>query len=229
PNTHDYIFPAAPVNEPLCFGCIDPGDTRISGTPVYAHGRIYAAWETELLNPNDLSIDNAIIWAEGRVEMTEVGCAFATDIWDALTTAGAEMGYYFFFNCFCGLFAFGDLTPYYGALMPDAEGNLCMVYGRSSSVEFRSVYYTCRRATFHSSLFRDPGRLLKAGTVSMGVLGFKFRGGRYEASSYDGLLSSPPPLPADHPWFCGQYATMVLGDPNWSTWCVRVNFQLRYG
>jgi hypothetical protein len=213
-NIRNYFAPGA-ASQPACKSCVSIGDTRISATPIYAHGQIYAAISTGLINTHDASFDNSILWTEIHPTTSEQDpqCTFKGDICPDITAASQEMGWYFYFNG-------GDTSAYYPALMSDEEGNLCMVYGQSSSTEFRSAYYTCRRDSFQSGLFRDPGRLLQGGTVNVSSSLW----GPYFAASYDG---QGPGL--DHPTFCGQYTGFFAGNNDWGTWCARVNFQLKYG
>jgi hypothetical protein len=214
-NIRNYFLPGGATQPPNCRACVATGDTRISATPIYAHGEVYAAISTGLFNPHDDSFDNAILWTQFHVTTSEQdpSCTFAGDICPKITAASQEMGWYFYFNG-------GDISAYYPALMTDGEGNLCMVYAQSSSTVYRSAYYTCRRDSFQSGLFRDPGRPLQAGTVSLSSSIW----GSYFAASYDG---QGPGL--DHPIFCGQYAGVFAGKNDWGTWCARVSFQLKYG
>jgi hypothetical protein len=217
-NTKSYILPPA-ANEPGCPGCADTGDTRISGTPIYAHGYLWAAWGTGVANFSNQFV-SGILWGQMRVQMTDQdsACTFAGDICPQASAAYQEQGYYYFFN--------GDVAAAFPALMTDGEGNLFMIHGYSSSTVGRSAVYTARRATFQNSRFHDGGRFLQTGVTSA-LVASGGRWGDYFATSYDG-----PGTGADHPWLCGQYAANLTATGlgiDWGTWCTKVNLTLSYG
>src|SRR5262249_13430955 len=156
-NTKSYILPPT-ANEPSCPNCADTGDTRISSTPIYSHGFLWAAWGTGVTNHSNQSV-SGILWGQMRVLMAEQdsACTLAGDICPQASAASQEQGYYYFFN--------SDGAAAFPALMTDGEGNLFIVHGYSSSTVGRSTIYTARRATFKNSLFRDGGRFLQVGVT----------------------------------------------------------------
>ena len=93
--------------------------------------------------------------------------------------------------------------------MPDANGNLTMVFCRSGANEFASIYYTGRTAT--DPLGRlQPSALLKAGTANyLGLDSF----GRNRWGDYNGVAVDP--VDGRTIWFYGGFAD---GLNNWGTW-----------
>jgi hypothetical protein len=194
PDTQPFFFPPA-ADEPTCRACVDALDLRITATPVLKDNTIYAAWETGL--DNGTHVVPAIEWAQTR--------AFPAD--DATLTSN-----YFGFS--------GDAAASFGALMPDNEGNVVMVYERMSHTINPETLYTVRDAG--SANFTNAGRLLHAGQASYrpSLCGTSTlpvcRWGDFEATSFDG---------SGHIWFAGEY-TNSHTDPNrgpwfgrnWSTW-----------
>ena len=112
-----------------------------------------------------------------------------------------------------GYFSFkGDTAASFGALMPDLQGNLIMVFEKMSHTINPEVDYTSRRVTFTPGLFHDGGLTLKAGVAAAQRYG---RWGDYEAASYDGFTTN-------HLWFAGEYAT---SNGDWSTYIGESKFK----
>jgi hypothetical protein len=204
PGVKPYVF-SPPADQPSCNRCIDAGDLRVSGTPVVRNGTVYAAWET--------AIDNGTQILPG-IEWTQVRLA------NSGSASSARSGYYNFS---------GDAAAIYPALMPDAGGNLLMVYDYMSHTVSPQTRYIVRRGG--QSQFTGAGVLLKSGessyrptacgTAAMPIC----RWGDYSAASSDGQGAT---------WFAGQYANQA-GDPNsppafgrnWGTWIGAVGSDLR--
>lgn len=211
-NTKSYILPPA-ANIPSCTACVETLDTRISATPIYSHGFVWASWGTGVTNYNGQFVPG-ILWTQARVEMTDqdAACTKAGDICPDVSTSYQEQGYYFFYG--------SDIAAYFPAVMTDAESNLFMVLEYSSSTDPQSSVYVSRRATLKTGFFHDYGRWLQYG--GSGSWGYGSRWGDYTAASYDGMS-------ADHPWFCGQHAaTNATTGYDWATWCTKVNYTLTY-
>ncbi|HYL09011.1 MAG TPA: hypothetical protein VEU76_10700, partial [Candidatus Udaeobacter sp.] len=183
-----------PSDQPSCNACVDSNDLRIPGTTVVRNGSVYGAWGTAI--DNGAHIVPGIEWAQIRLD------SVAEE--DAATT-----GYYNFK---------GDTSASYPTLMPDAEGNILMVFDLMSSTVFPQARYIVKPAD--ESNFRGAGQLLKAGEGSYrpslcgGPLIPVCRWGDFEAASWDG---------GNHIWFASQYAnTLQTGPPqngrNWGTW-----------
>jgi hypothetical protein len=193
PNTLPFFF-SPPADQPSCNQCVDALDLRITATPVLRNDTIYAAFETGLNNGTQVvpTIEWGQIHLRGHKPSTTTG--------------------YFGFG--------GDTAASFGALMPDAQGKVVMLYERMGHNIFPEARYTSRAAG--EANFTSAGNLLKAGeasyrptlcgTASLPVC----RWGDFEATSFDG---------AGHIWFAGEYANSNT-DPtvppafgrNWGTW-----------
>jgi hypothetical protein len=196
-NTKAYTF-APPADQTTCTECIDSSDLRISATPVEKDGYLYAAWESGV--NNGTQVVPGIIWSQLRVDLGNHGRLSATQV----------RGAYYNFG--------GDDAVIYPALMPDADGNLIMVFDHTSSTVNPEVRLTVR----HGGNFSKPGVLIKAGEAPYrptlcGVGGFVCRWGDYSATSYDGFHTNTI-------YFAGQYANGGGFSRNWGTWIGSVRF-----
>lgn len=98
---------------------------------------------------------------------------------------------------------------FYPALCPDNNGNAVMVFSRSGSTEFGSIYYTGRRSTDPLGTLQTS-TLLKAGTAHYVGLD---SGGRNRWGDYNGVAADPASTRLI--WFCSEYSSA----PNvWATW-----------
>ncbi len=97
------------ADEPGCAGCIETSDTRISATPVYHGGLISFALETNVFNGSQNV--PAILWGQVVPSLNDNG---------ALTNAFVFQDGYYAYS--------GDGAASFGALMPDVDGNLFMVF-----------------------------------------------------------------------------------------------------
>ena len=186
---------SVPADQPSCNLCVDANDLRIPATPVVRNGVLYAAWGTAINNGNNSSHPTpGIEWAEIK-----------------LTSLTATTGYYSFG---------GDEAAIYPALMPDANGNVTMLFEHMGHKVFPETRYIVKGAA--DANFSGAGNLLKAGESSYRptLCGTKVipvcRWGDFEAASFDG---------SGHIWFAGQYANLFQGDTtppafgrNWGTW-----------
>ncbi len=187
-NSATYILPPA-ADEPGCTQCIETLDTRISGTPPYRNGLISFALETGINNGSQ--VVPGIFWGQIAPQMNDSG-----------TLTGAvlfQQGYYFYS---------GDGTASFGALMPDADGDLFMVFEFMNSSTNPEAAYTARRVTFSPGLFHDGGFILRKGDAPTS----NSRWGDFEATSFDG---------AGNVWFAGEYSA---SNADWSTYIGRDAF-----
>ena len=102
---------------------------------------------------------------------------------------------------------------WFPAIAPDASGNISLVYARSSSAEYASVYYTGRRTTDSTT---QAGALLKAGQLC--ITGFRW-------GDYFG--AAPDPSDGTRVWIYGEWAKDLAGvssDWDWGTWLAQVGF-----
>ncbi len=187
-----YIL-APNADEPGCSQCIETLDTRISGTPAYHDGLISFALETGVFNGSQTV--PAILWGQVVPSLNDNGTLASASVF--------QDGYYLYS---------GDGAASFGALMPDVDGNLFMVFEFMNSSVNPEVAYTARRATFPLGFFHDGGFILKGGAAPT----FDSRWGDYEATSYDGVSGN-------HVWFSGEYSA-ASGD--WSTFIGKDAFGL---
>jgi hypothetical protein len=184
-----------PADQPSCNLCVDADDLRIPATPVIRGGVLYTAWGTAINNGNNRAHPTpGIEWAQVRLS-------------DLSTTTN-----YYSFS--------GDEAATYPAMMPDAAGNVTMIFEHMSRSVFPETRYIVKGAG--DANFSGPGNLLKAGESSYRptLCGTKTipvcRWGDFEATSFDG---------SGHIWFAGEYANLFGGvnNPpafgrNWGTW-----------
>jgi hypothetical protein len=180
--TSTYISPPN-ADEPGCTQCIETIDTRITGTPPYAKGQISFSLDTGV--QNNTQVVPAIFWGQVTPQIANGN----------LVGASLYQSGYFGFQ--------GDQDASFGALMPDVNGNLIMVYDTMSSTLNPSAVYTARRASYPLGLFHDAGRYLQKGMAPT----TNTRWGDYEATSYDGFST-------DHIWFASQYSG---SNQDWAT------------
>ena len=186
---------SVPADQPSCNLCIDANDLRIPATPVIRKGVLYAAWGTAINAGNNNPKPTPGIE------------------WDAinLTAGSSQSGYYSLP---------GDEAAAYPALMPDAQGNLTMLFEHMGHKVFPETRFIVKGAA--DPTFSGEGQLLKAGESSYRptLCGTKVipvcRWGDFEAASFDG---------SGHIWFAGQYANLFQGvstppafGRNWGTW-----------
>ena len=187
-SSASYILPPA-ADQPGCTRCIETLDTRISGTPAYRNGLISFALETGINNGSQ--VVPGILWGQVFPEMNDSGTLTGVVLF--------QQGYYFYS---------GDGTASFGALMPDADGDLFMVFEFMNSSTNPEVAYTARRVAFPSGKFHDSGLVLKAGAAPTS----NSRWGDFEATSFDGTINM---------WFAGEYSA---SNGDWSTYIGRDAF-----
>jgi hypothetical protein len=179
-----------PADEPTCNQCVDVLDLRITATPVIRNGTAYAAWETATQRGSHVL--PGIEW--GAVNLSNNSST--TDYYSRPEAVS------------------------FGTLMPDASGNLTMLFEHMGSNVFPETRYVTKPAGEKN--FVSGGKLLKAGESSYrptlcGTSALPVcRWGDFEAASFDG---------AGHIWFAGEYANQFQGvttqpafGRNWGTW-----------
>jgi hypothetical protein len=173
------------ADEPGCSYCIETLDTRISATPVYRNGLITFALETGA--NNGAQVVPSIFWGQVTPSLDDTG---------HLTNLSVSQSGYLTYG--------GDGSASFGALMPDLENNLFMVFDYMDSSSNPEVTYVARRSTLQPGTFHDNGIVLRQGDAPT----IDSRWGDFEAASYDGLAT-------DNVWFAGQYST---SNGDWSTY-----------
>jgi hypothetical protein len=181
-NTLNYITPPL-ANEPGCTGCIETLDTRISGTPVYHNGRIWAALDTGVFNGTQTVpgfYDNQV-----QVYLNSNGSLNATVI--------VLRGYVNYS---------GDRAATFPAVMTDEEGNLFIVFESMSSTVNPQSLYASRRVA--SAVFTGAN-VLFAGAAPT----FDSRWGDYEAASFDNFTTDNVWIAGEHSGAGGDWATGI--------------------
>jgi hypothetical protein len=188
------VSPAA--DQPSCNQCVDALDLRFTGTPVVRNGILYGTWDTAI--DNGAHTVPGIEWAQ--VNLSQLG------------SKGAAQTDYYNFS--------GDAAATFGTVVPDAQGNVVMLYEHMSHTVFPETRYIVKGSDQKN--FEGPGVLLKAGeqsyrpTLCGGAIPV-CRWGDFEAASAD---------LAGHIWFAGEYANLVTANNhgrNWGTWIGAIN------
>jgi hypothetical protein len=189
------VSPAA--DQPSCNQCVDALDLRFTGTPVVRNGILYGTWDTAINNGSQTV--PGIEWAQ--VNLSNLG------------SGSAQTDYYNFS---------GDAAATFGTVMPDAQGNVVMLFEHMSNTVFPEARYIVKGAG--ESNFSGAGVLLKAGEQSYrptlcGTAALPVcRWGDFEAVSTD---------LAGHIWLAGEYANTLVQainhGRNWGTWIGAIN------
>ncbi|MHB8612700.1 MAG: hypothetical protein ACYDAL_09760 [Candidatus Dormibacteraceae bacterium] len=185
-----------PADQPSCNQCVDALDLRFTGTPVVRDGVLYGTWDTAI--DNGTQTVPGIEWAQ--VDLSNLGAGDA-----------AQTDYYNFSD---------DAAATFGTVMPDAQGNVVMLFEHMSHTVFPEVRYIVKGSDQEN--FKGAGVLLKAGEASYrpplcGGLIPVCRWGDFEAASAD---------LAGHIWFAGEYANTLIPSNhgrNWGTWIGAIN------
>lgn len=165
---------------------IHAGDLRLLNA-VYRNGRIYTAHTI----PKN--------WKSGEVPAArwyEIDAATATVIQS--NTYGAD-----------------KIAYYYPAITPDAEGNILMVFNRSSATEFAGVRFCGRHAT-------DPAGMMSASGLLMGGKSYyvyKDTYGRNRWGDYSGIGLDP--VDTSSVWVYGEYSKSKT---TWGTHVGRITY-----
>lgn len=179
-------------------GNVAPLDVAAQGfntLPVYRNGRIWAA--QPIAHDFDGTLVSTIHWAQ--IDVRD---------WPAAPGLVQE-----------GLFGGGGVAHFNPALMVDGQNNMVMLFARSSTTEFPSLYYTGRLADDPPGTLRSP-TLVKAGTVSLDQVDST---GRNRFGDYFGAAMDPDDGTM---WLFGEYPRDADA---WSTRVARVvaNRELR--
>jgi hypothetical protein len=200
--TNQSYYLSLGVHQPGVNFSIDAGDTRISATVPYVAGSLFGSLTTAVLGSGPPE-QSSVYWFEiGDLTLNDNDpqCSGAfTNACPQLTSATVLQQ-----NCyFCGAWEPGG-SAYYGALQPDLEKNVTMVFNYSSSTTYPGTAYVSRRVTQAQNSMHDAGNFLQAGNGQY----TQGRWGDYEATSLD--ISNPltPTM-----WFSGMYSV----SPGWGT------------
>jgi len=190
--TPSYISPPN-ADQPGCSQCVETIDTRITGTPVFNNGQI--SWSIDTAVMNKTQVVPAILWGQVVPQIVN-GNLMGASMY--------QVGYFGFE---------GDQDASFGAMMPDINGNLIMVYDTMSSTLNPSTAFTGRRATYTLGQFHDAGKFLQKGLMPT----TNSRWGDYEATSYDGFST-------DHIWMASQYSG---ANQDWATVIGETQFRFK--
>jgi hypothetical protein len=193
-----YTLPPMADNPPSCSACLETLDTRISATPIYQHGQVYAGIDTAVNNGSGKNVPG-ILWFDVSAYLNPgpTTCPECTTINGS--TNVMQQGYFFFS---------GAADAFFPTLIPDAEGNLMMGFEFSSSADSidPSQAYAGRRVTLPPGTMSDGGIFaIKSAKAST-----QFRQGDYGASSWTGSAN-------DATWSTGEYSCPATGD-----WCTEI-------
>lgn len=181
------------ASEPGCTHCLDTDETQITATPVYSHGSIYFGLNTGV--NNGTRVVPGIFWGQVSPALNTSG-----------TLSGASMVQSGYFNYQ------GDRAAYYPALMPDANGDLYMVFEVSGPTINPQIEYVARPAAYPPGTFPDSGSTLRAGDTKT----VEWRWGDFDAAAFDGFSSN-------NVWLAGEYAS---GNGYWSTYIAESKYTL---
>jgi hypothetical protein len=102
-------------------------------------------------------------------------------------------------------------SQYYPAMSTDSADNMILVFARSSSTEFASIYYTGRMVNDPLNTVRDSNSLKMGGATVVAATPSAIRWGDYFGASRDPMNGSL--------WIFGEYAKT---SSSWGTWIGRV-------
>ena len=197
-GSDSYTLPPMADNPPACSACLETLDTRISATPIYQHGQIYAGIDTAVNNGSGKNVPG-ILWFDVSAYLNPgpTTCPECTTINGS--TNVAQQGYFFYS---------GAADAFFPTLIPDAEGNLMMGFEFSSSADGidPSQAYAGRRVTLAPGTMSDGGIFAAKSTKAS----TQFRQGDYGASSWTGSAN-------DSTWSTGEYSCPATGD-----WCTEI-------
>jgi hypothetical protein len=197
-TTKAYSQPPSADNYPSCVNCLETIDNRISATPVYMHGNVYATHDTAV--NNGVAVNANVHWmvVEPVLSQTTVaGCTVCSTI-----TAGSHLidNQYVTYG--------GTTDDWFGAIQPDREGNLFLAYeyGSTSGKTSPSSVYIARRATAAvGASWGDGGAFLKIAANAT----TNTRWGDYEAVAFEGWGSNGIVFATEYAGAGGDWATHI--------------------
>ena len=175
-----YSTPPKADNPPACVNCLETIDNRISATPVYMNGNVYASHDSAV---NNGTVTNANVhWMVIHPTLDQAavaGCSLCSKITGKSSVVDNQ---YLTYS--------GTTDDWFGVVQPDREGNVFMAYeyGSTSGGTSPSSAYIARRATLGAGAsWGGPsaagGYFLKVGTGATG----NSRWGDYEAAAFEGF------------------------------------------
>jgi hypothetical protein len=182
--------------------------TQVSTSPYTLPPNADQKGNNDPLNSGDVRVQHAVFRGDS--------------IWCALTTArswaaGSSQAAIHWFQVRAatphlvqqGVYGAANVHYFYPACCPDNNGNMIMIFSRSSRTEYGSIYFTGRRATDPLSTLQ-PSALLKAGIANYVN---KDSNGRNRWGDYAGVAADPANVRGI--WFYSMFAAAVN---TWGTW-----------
>ncbi|WIG59293.1 MAG: hypothetical protein OJF49_002040 [Ktedonobacterales bacterium] len=197
-TAHNYLEPPG-ADQPSCTGgagCVESLDLRVSATPVYHAGHIFAAHVTGITNGASQFVPGVQWWdlvptLSAGYPAVLTGLSLAQD---GLLNASSN---------------FTALT--FPVMMPTIDNDVILGYDYMGDVNFPSINFTDRRQGDPPSTMNGLGIIAVASTVSTN----NGRWGDYEAMSYTASYQ-------DTIWFSSQYANAAAGG-DWITSIMRLS------
>jgi hypothetical protein len=176
---------------------VDTGDNRLSAMVYYKGGQLWAAHNV------GISVGSAIHLVEVHPTLKPPSGSGVSTLTSATNTNEVCFG--------CGGFS-NNGSGYYGAIIPDQEGNWTMSYAFSSDTTFPSISYLSNRVSHPIGSLADSGFSLKAGQAKYCQLDNtgRNRWGDYTAGAP--LIGVGPGVAPF--WFSGQWSD---SSGNWET------------
>jgi len=201
-DTNIYISPPG-ADQPSCTGgtgCVESLDNRVSATPVYHAGHIFAAHSTGFVSSASQFVP-AIQWWDFTAQLH-------TGYPTTIASAGVAQDAY--------LAASGNFTALtFPVMYPDIDNDIIMGYDYMGDTIFPSINMTSRRVTDTPSVMTGGlGIIAVSGTVSTA----DSRWGDYEAMSYTAPYQ-------DFIWFSSEYANPAAGG-DWITSIMRLQLTM---
>jgi hypothetical protein len=193
-----YSQPPLADDFPDCVDCLETIDTRISATPVYMHGMVYATHDSALDNGDDTNANVQWMIIKPEIDQPTSGCTLCTTLTGGTTLADS------------GFITYpGSTDTWFGVIQPDREGNpfIAFEFGSTTAALPPSSAYVARRVTASSF---DEGTLLTLATNGSD----NFRWGDYEAATFDGWDSN-------NIWVATQYSDVTR---DWGTHLDKVGY-----
>ena len=191
--TSNYML-APRADQPGCTQCVpqnNPPLTNFTGTPIFQNNLISFGLVTDVNNGTQ-DVPGAF-WGQISPSFNSNG---------SISSATIFQSGYFNYS--------GDGAITYPAMMPDASGNLFMVFEFMNSSFNPGVAYVARRGNDPSGRFPDGGIFLKQGNDPT----IDTRWGDYEAASFDGSGTN-------NVWLAGEYSAT---GGTWSTYIGKDHF-----
>jgi hypothetical protein len=193
-----YAQPPLADDYPDCTDCLETIDNRISATPVYMHGKVYATHDSAVDNGDDVNANVQWMIVKPVLDQPTSGCTLCTTI-SADTTLDDS-----------GFITYpGSTDTWFGAIQPDREGNpfIGFEYGSTTGSVSPSSAFVARRVTATSF---DDGQFLRVATNGTD----NSRWGDYEAVTFDGWDSN-------NIWFATEYSDTTR---DWGTHLDKVKY-----